>query len=127
MSVFGALALVIVIYGAFLIHRGFSASSEPSGPERVIARLIRDLSIPGRSAREANPWEATPDNLKEAREIFTARCAVCHGNDGTSQTLVGRNLYPKPPNLVLQQTQNLTDGQIHYIIKNGVRLTGMPA
>jgi predicted CXXCH cytochrome family protein len=126
-SILGAFALIIVIYGAFLIHRGFSASSEPSGLETVIARLIRNLSIPGRSARKANPWKLTPDTLHEAREIFTARCAVCHGNDGTGQTLVGRNLYPKPPNLALPQTQNLTDGQIHYIIKNGVRLTGMPA
>jgi predicted CXXCH cytochrome family protein len=125
--ILGALALVSGIYGAFLIHRGFSAASEPSAPERLIARLIRNVSIPGRSARETNQWELTPDNLKEAREIFTARCAVCHGNDGTGQSLVGRNLYPKPPNLTLPQTQNLTDGQIHYIIKNGVRLTGMPA
>jgi len=40
---------------------------------------------------------------------------------------VGRNLYPKPPNLTEPPTQHLTDGQIHYIIAHGVRLTGMPA
>jgi len=40
---------------------------------------------------------------------------------------MGRNLYPRVPDLRLPQTQNLTDGEIHYIIENGVQLTGMPA
>jgi predicted CXXCH cytochrome family protein len=39
---------------------------------------------------------------------------------------VGHNLYPKVPDLRLPQTQNLSDGEIRYIIRNGVRLTGMP-
>jgi predicted CXXCH cytochrome family protein len=93
----------------------------------MAARTFRNLSIPRHSAKEENPWKSTPDNLKEARELFAARCATCHGNDGRGQTVVGQNLYPKPPDLTLSQTQSLTDGQIHYIIKNGVRLTGMPA
>ena len=57
----------------------------------------------------------------------TVTSTAAHGNDGSGQTQVGRNLYPKPPDLRSPQTQNLTDGQIRYIIKNGVRLTGMPA
>jgi predicted CXXCH cytochrome family protein len=126
-STLGVLSLVFVIYVAFLIHRGFSASAEPSAPERIVARLVRDISIPGSAAHATNPWTATPENVGDARNIFTARCAVCHGNDGSGQTQVGRNLYPKPPDLRLPQTQNLADGQIHYIIRNGVRLTGMPA
>jgi predicted CXXCH cytochrome family protein len=46
--------------------------------------------------------------------------------DGSGKTQVGRNLYPKVPDLRLPQTQNLSDGEIRYIIRNGVRLTGMP-
>lgn len=52
---------------------------------------------------------------------------MCHGYDGSAQTQVGRALYPKPPDLRQPPTQQLTDGEIHYIIQNGVRLTGMPA
>lgn len=121
------LAVLVAAMGLVVIRRGFSARDEPTSVERVVARFVRNLSIPSRAAREANPWKATPDALKEARETFTARCAICHGPDGSGQTVVGQNLYPKPPDLRLAPTQKLTDGQIHYIIQNGVRLTGMPA
>jgi mono/diheme cytochrome c family protein len=122
-----AVAIAAAIYGAVLIRRGFSATEEPSALEKIVARTVRNLSIPREARNQENPWKATPEILREAREDFTDRCAVCHGNDGSGQTQVGRNLYPKPPDLRAPQTQDLTDGQIRYIIQNGVRLTGMPA
>ena len=114
------------LYGIRLIWRGFSTADEPSIAEKTVARAARNLSIPANARREANPWKATPDVLKEAREDFVARCAVCHGPDGSGQTTVGRNLYPKTPDLRAPDTQNLSDGELRYIIRNGVRLTGMP-
>lgn len=124
---FCCFAIIAVACGLLLIRRGFGARDEPTSLERTVARFVRNLSIPSRVAQEPNPWKPTPNVLKEAREVFTARCAVCHGPDGSGQTLVGRNQYPKPPDLRSPLTQKLTDGQIHYIIQNGVRLTGMPA
>ena len=94
--------------------------------ERVVARTARNLAIPRSARLEVNPWKATPEVLKESRESFLDRCATCHGVDGSGRTQVGRNLYPKVPDLRLPETQNLTDGEIRYIIRNGVRLTGMP-
>jgi predicted CXXCH cytochrome family protein len=125
----GCLALVVLgaIYEARLIRRGFGTTEEPSGIEKIVARTVRNLSIPPRARKETNPWKATPETLEEGRDHFLARCAVCHGTDGSGVTQVGRNLYPKPPDLRAPQTQELTDGQIHYIIQKGVRLTGMPA
>jgi predicted CXXCH cytochrome family protein len=122
-----ALLAILAAYGTLVIRRGFSAREEPSRVEKVVARAVRNLSIPRAAAREANPWKATPENLQVARDTFVASCATCHGNDGAGMTVVGRNLYPKPPDLRLPETQGLSDGEIHYIIKNGVRLTGMPA
>src|SRR5271168_5053781 len=103
------------MYGARLIWLGFSTADQPSYIERVVARAARNLAIPRRERVEANPWKATPEILKEARESFLDRCAVCHGPDGSGQTAVGRNLYPKVPDLRLPQTQNLTDGEIRSI------------
>lgn len=124
---FCAAALVVIgLYGARLISRGFSTAGEPSFFEKIAARTARNLAIPRTARLEPNPWRATPDILKEARESFLDRCAICHGPDGSGQTSIGRSLYPKVPDLRLPQTQNLADGEIRYIIRNGVRLTGMP-
>ena len=123
---FGTAILASILYAGVLVRRGFSTAAEPSTIERLIARTARNFAIPKKARLEANPFEPTARVLKEARESFVARCALCHAPDGSGQTEVGRNLYPKVPDLRLPQTQNLTDGQIRYIIRNGVRLTGMP-
>src|SRR5262249_28979075 len=60
------------------------------------------------------------------RAHFADHCAVCHGNDGSGNTEMGRGLYPKAPDMRLPATQNLSDGELFYIVENGVRLTGMP-
>ena len=121
------LGIFAAVYATVLIRRGFSTLDEPSALEKLVARTVRNLAIPAAARPENNPLKASPEILNEARDSFIDRCATCHGNDGSGQTQVGRNLYPKPPDLRSPQTQNLTDGQIRYIIKNGVRLTGMPA
>ena len=119
-------SVVLGLYIIRLIWLGLSTADQPSYLEKTVARAARNLAIPRRARLEANPWKATPEVLQEARESFLDRCAVCHGPDGAGETGVGRNLYPKVPDLRLPQTQNLTDGEIRYIIRNGVRLTGMP-
>src|SRR5262249_17849697 len=53
--------------------------------------------------------------------------AICHGNDGSGDSMLGHGLYPKPADLRAAETQNLSDGEIFWIIENGIRLTGMPA
>jgi predicted CXXCH cytochrome family protein len=121
-----AAVVVIGLYGVRLIWRGFSTAEEPSYLERVASRMARNLAIPRKARLEANPFKLTPDVLNEARGSFAARCAVCHALDGSGQTEVGHNVYPRVPDLRLPQTQNLTDGEIRYIIRNGVRLTAMP-
>ena len=123
--------LAIVIgalgYGAWLIRQGFSARDNPSTFEIFAAGEIRRLSIPASARNAANPFQASPEILTEAREHFADHCATCHANDGSGKTEIGQNLYPKAPDMRLPQTQKLTDGEIYYVIHNGVRLTGMPA
>src|SRR5579864_3409496 len=122
----GVLVVAALIAGSVSWLRR-SAADEPPSWEKAVARRVRDLAIPHSARAQKNPWNVTPENVQQARAIFLARCAVCHGFDGSGQTLAGRGLYPKPPDLRLPKTQKLTDGEIHYIISNGVRLTGMPA
>jgi predicted CXXCH cytochrome family protein len=122
-----AIAILAVVYGAAVIRRGFSAADQPSSLETVVSRTVRNLGIPRGSRSEKNPWTATPETLQEAQQLFTNHCAGCHGKDGNALSEIGQDLYPKAPDLRAAPTQNLADGEIHYIIRNGVRLTGMPA
>jgi mono/diheme cytochrome c family protein len=122
------LLILIGILGGvgYILSRGISARAEPSAAEAFIARHLRRLAIP-RAAREAmNPVPATPEVLMEAMEHFADHCAFCHANDGSGNTDIGKGLYPKPPDMKQSATQNLSDGELFYIIQNGVRFTGMP-
>lgn len=112
---------------ALLLQHGFSARDQPTAIEAFVARRLRHLAVP-RGARQAqNPVPATPEVLVEARVHFADHCALCHGNDGSGQTEIGQNLYPKAPDMRQADTQSLSDGELFYIIHNGIRLTGMPA
>jgi len=127
-----ALILLVVIgaAGMFWIKKmagGFSAREQPSAMETIVARATRGLAIPAGAKDQKNPFMPTPDVLADARAHFADHCAVCHANNGSGKTEMGQNLYPKVPDMRLTQTQNLTDGEIYYVIHNGVRLTGMPA
>jgi len=122
------LLIVVGIFGgvAYILSRGISARGEPSAAETFIARRLRHLAIP-RAAREAvNPVPASPEALMEAMEHFADHCAFCHANDGSGNTDIGKGLYPKPPDMKQAATQNLSDGELFYLIQNGVRFTGMP-
>ena len=112
---------------AYILSRGISARDEPGPAETFIARRLRHFAIP-RGARDVqNPVKASPEVLAAAMAHFADHCASCHGNDGRGATLIGRGLYPKPPDMTEAATQELTDGELYYIIENGVRFTGMPA
>jgi len=124
---FLVIVAICVIGVAILIHRGFRANATPSIAEAILARSVRNLAIPRTERTLKNPFQMDADAVQQGREYFLSRCAVCHGFDGSAQTQVGLNLYPKSPDLRAGATQNLTDGEIHYIIQNGVRFTGMPA
>ena len=123
------LAGAMIAFGVFVWigSRGISAKAEPGAIETTVARTMRGFAIP-RSARDRqNPVARTPDVVAEGMAHYADHCASCHGNDGSGQTEIGRGLYPKAPDMRLAGTQSMSDGELFYIIENGVRLTGMPA
>ena len=119
--------VVSIATGLLIVRRGFSARDEPSWVEKVVARRVRGLAVPARARDAKNPVSPTPEALADARGHFADHFAVCHANDGSGRTTIGQNLYPKSPDMREQDTQRLTDGELYYIIQNGIRLTGMPA
>ncbi len=113
-------------YTVMMVRRGFSARENPSWIEALAAGIAKRLAVPA-IYRMKNPYPATAENIREGEEHFADHCATCHANNGSGDTLFGRGLYPKPPDMRMAETQNKTDGELYYTIENGVRLSGMPA
>jgi mono/diheme cytochrome c family protein len=86
----------------------------------------RRLTVGGRSDR--NPLHATEANIHAGQSNFGFYCMVCHGLDGQNTGVpFAEKLAPPVPLLSSTPVQSYTDGQLHWIIQNGIFPSGMPA
>jgi mono/diheme cytochrome c family protein len=126
-----ALTLILGVIAVLLWLRNFtgafSAREQPSWLERWFANEARHFAMPSQAKKLKNPVARSPEVLEEARAHWADHCASCHANNGSGDTQIGRNLYPKAPDMRSSQTQQLSDGELYEVIQNGIRLTGMPA
>lgn len=121
--------LIIFLVGAygFLASQGLSARKKPSNFEYSVANRALAVSIPSDVKKQKNPLNVTQDDLVEAKKHYQEHCAVCHAENGSGQTETSAGMSPEVPDLRADHIQKLTDGELFYIVKNGVRFTGMPA
>jgi len=120
----GVLAGAVVVL--YVTRTGLSARAEPGAVETFVARTVRTLAVARHARGLENPVAPTPAIVTAGRDHFADHCASCHANDGSGDTEMGRNLFPKAPDMRLAATQALTDGELFWIIENGIRFTGMP-
>ncbi len=113
--------------GYQLFTTGFSAKTEPHVLEVMMARQIRHLAIPIEQRNKPNPVPFTAEVLQDGLAHFADHCATCHANDGSGQTPIGKGVYPKAPDLREADTQTMSDGELFWVIHNGIRFTAMPA
>jgi mono/diheme cytochrome c family protein len=128
----GAVALAVVLaLGGFIFLKtganGFSARARPSSMEEFAAQTAREMALPRDAREKRNPVTNSPDVLVEAGEHWADHCAICHANDGSGDTTMGRQMYPPAPDMRKEHTQRMSDGELFYIIENGIRLSGMSA
>lgn len=120
---------VVAVAGAMMIvpmvRSGLSVHDEPTRIEVAAARTVRRWAVPSELREAKNPLPLTPAVLTDGRAHFADHCAGCHGNDGKGGGM-GKQMYPKTPDMTLAATRTLSDGELFAIIENGVRLTGMP-
>ncbi len=105
------LALGVAVAASFL-HDGLSSRATPGKLETMAARKMRRLAMPANARLAQNPLLTSAEELRDARLHFADHCAICHANDGSGKSVIGNGLYPKPPDLRLAETQNLTDGEL---------------
>jgi mono/diheme cytochrome c family protein len=81
----------------------------------------------GGTNADTNPVASSARTLEQGRESYTGSCSQCHGGQGDGRGVFGQTSFPPATDLTSASTRNLSDGQIFYIIKNGLGFTAMPA
>ena len=121
-------AVAVAVGGVYVLGgHGFSAREQPSGVERWIARSARSAALPADASARTNPVPDTAEVLAEARAHWADHCAACHSNNGSGDAEMGKHMFPPAPDMRQADTQSLSDGELFFIIQNGIRLTGMPS
>ena len=123
-------AILVALIGALgLALLGFMptrANIAPPRMERQIAMSALDNSVERHAPRLNNPVPPTDENLIEGLKIYTMNCALCHGGIDLQSSVLEKSFYPPPPNLIHHPPDD-PEWHLFYLIRNGVRYTGMPA
>ena len=122
--------LVALLGGFAVIYAGAYdvAATEPHWPvTHWIMEMARMRSIKAHAAGiTVPPAFDDPANIPIGVEHFAAHCAVCHGAPGVPRGDIAHGLYPQPPDLAIA-VKLYSDGELFWIVKRGIKMTGMPA
>ena len=114
-----ALAIVVSLAGCKAGKPGRTTTAAMDGAKRWVF-------VGGR--RNRNPIVASPQSIADGKEAFGHYCIVCHGLDGQNTGVpFAEQMDPPVPSLASPQVQRYTDGQLKWVIDNGVAPSGMPA
>jgi len=117
---------VVITAATLLLLAGCKVRTPGSFETGFVQGAKRRLTVGGRA--DANPLPATDENVHAGQRSFTSYCMVCHGLDGqnTGVPFADKMAPPVPP-LSSSAVQAYSDGQLHWIIRNGISPSGMPA
>ena len=105
------------------------AGCRASSPGKVESSLMRwtKHSVTVRNRSEKNPLAPTADNIAAGKEAFSHYCVACHGMDGQNTGVpFAESMSPPVPSLHSSEIQSYTDGQLKWVIDNGIEPSGMP-
>jgi mono/diheme cytochrome c family protein len=105
----------------------FSASKPPGRLEERLSTFALNRSIDRRAPKAPNPLGRSPEAAAAGLALFKVHCVSCHGAPGVDPSEGGASLNPPAPGLTLPRVQARTDGELQWIVSNGIRMTGMPA
>jgi mono/diheme cytochrome c family protein len=115
--------ILMSVFGSALL--GCSARPPSSAETKVAYWIKHHITIHGK--KDLNPVPATPENIDDGKQTFTSYCMVCHGLDGQNTGVpFAASVSPPVPSLASTDVQAYTDGQLKWIIENGIYPSGMP-
>jgi mono/diheme cytochrome c family protein len=121
--------LVAAIVIGFIAATQFTLSAlpEPGRIETALATRVKHYLV-HRSRKGIPPAPADRQaSTREGERLFGTECGACHGNSGHNPTDAGRWMYPRAADLTSRESQSYSDQELFWVIKNGIRLSGMPA
>ena len=105
-----------------------SAVPEPGPLEASIATYAKHILVRSGSRNDVRAQAIDHQtSIAAGDKLYGAECAMCHGLNGRTPTDTGRWMYPRAADLSSKDVQRYSDVQLFWIVKNGVRMTGMPA
>jgi len=122
LGILAVVALVVVDFGVM----NFRADKTPSDFETKYAMKAVDASTKRNAADLKNPIQPTDVNLLDGMRTYKAYCSGCHGDPAQPKSPLADSFYPPAPQF-LTEMPDMPDNQNFYIIKHGIRFTGMPA
>ncbi|HSA91438.1 MAG TPA: cytochrome c [Terriglobales bacterium] len=100
--------------------------STPGSLESKVAKEVKQVTIGGKDWK--NPVPDTKEAAAEGGTHFQHHCQICHGLDGQKTGVpFAEKMDPPVPDLTHKDVQEYTDGQLKWIIENGIAPSGMPA
>jgi cytochrome c553 len=124
------LTLALLLFSSFVVTRlglmPVSADGTHSRLEARVMPVVLHASIVRHASGETNPMTLNEDNLKAGVGTYKAMCARCHSTPANGPSVYGQSFYPPAPQLPEGMSQ-YTDSQLFWLIKHGIRNTGMPA
>ena len=124
----GVFAVLAVMATVVTLNFNLSALPEPGPMETAMASRAKRLLI-ARASRDGVPTAPadSAESASEGQKRFGTECGMCHGLYGRTPTDNGRWMYPRAADLGSGPVQQYSDRELFWIIKNGIRLSGMPA
>jgi cytochrome c553 len=114
------------ILAAQLLVMGCQVAAPSPLKTKIMEETKRRITIRGGS--DSNPLQATAENIHAGQANFGSYCMVCHGLDGQNTGVpFADKMEPPVPQLSSASVQAYSDGQLHWIISNGISPSGMPA
>ena len=120
---------LIVVTGAlyeWIVPGLSSARAVPPKLEIAIATWLLHQSVPAAARAAINPLGSDAADIVAGRDLFRENCEICHAYDGGGRTRIGSSEYPHAPPLRVA-VRAVSDGEVFYHIRNGIRNTGMLA
>lgn len=126
---FATAILLVVVGGLFVMHAGVwsvAATAQDSALVQWVLHSTMRRSV-ARQAQQIRQAEPPSDaGIRAGSEEYVAMCAGCHGAPGRMRSAAGKGLQPLPPDLAISSAEWRPE-ELFWIVKNGIKMTGMPA